>query len=67
MRVTQGGYYAYALMIKNLIEMHGHDCEELSHAACYCTVAFLASYFRTSSSTAASFRGYQGKPYAIHV
>jgi hypothetical protein len=34
-RGTQGRYYpyTYAVTIKDLVKMHGHDCEGLSHAA----------------------------------
>ena len=41
-RGTQGRYYpyTYAVTIKDLVKMHGHDCEGLSHAACCCKVAF---------------------------
>jgi formylmethanofuran dehydrogenase subunit E len=41
-RGTQGRYYpyTYAVTIKDLVKIHGHDCEGLSHAACCCKVAF---------------------------
>jgi len=39
---TQGRYYqyTYAVTVKDLVKMHGHDCEGLSHAAACCKVAF---------------------------
>ena len=41
-RGTQGRYYpyTYTVSIKDLVKMHGHDCEGLSHASCCCWVAF---------------------------
>jgi formylmethanofuran dehydrogenase subunit E len=41
-RGTQGRYYpyTYALTLKDLAKMHGHDCEGLTHAANCCYVAF---------------------------
>ncbi|MBB5347940.1 hypothetical protein JWG42_09075 [Desulfoprunum benzoelyticum] len=40
-RGTQGRYYpyTYAVTVKDLAKMHGHDCEGLSHAAACCKVA----------------------------
>jgi formylmethanofuran dehydrogenase subunit E len=41
-RGTQGRYYpyTYAVTLKDLAKMHGHDCEGLTHAANCCYVAF---------------------------
>jgi formylmethanofuran dehydrogenase subunit E len=41
-RGTQGRYYpyTYAVTVKDLAKMHGHDCEGLTHAANCCYVAF---------------------------
>ncbi len=41
-RGTQGRYYpyTYAVTLKDLVKMHGHDCEGLTHAANCCKVAF---------------------------
>jgi formylmethanofuran dehydrogenase subunit E len=41
-RGTQGRYYpyTYAVTLKDLVKMHGHDCEGLTHAANCCYVAF---------------------------
>jgi formylmethanofuran dehydrogenase subunit E len=41
-RGTQGRYYpyTYAVTVKDLAKMHGHDCEGLTHAANCCCVAF---------------------------
>jgi formylmethanofuran dehydrogenase subunit E len=41
-RGTQGRYYpyAYAVTLKDLAKIHGHDCEGLTHAANCCYVAF---------------------------
>lgn len=38
---TQGRYYqyTYAVTLKDIVKMHGHDCEGLTHAACCCKVA----------------------------
>jgi hypothetical protein len=44
-RGTQGRYYpyTYAVTLKDLVKMHGHDCEGLTHAAncCYPIIHFL--------------------------
>ena len=39
---TQGRYYhyTYAVTLKDMVKMHGHDCEGLTHAANCCYVAF---------------------------
>jgi formylmethanofuran dehydrogenase subunit E len=41
-RGTQGRYYSYtyAVTLKDMAKMHGHDCEGLTHAANCCYVAF---------------------------
>jgi len=41
-RGTQGRYYpyTYAVTLKDIAKMHGHDCEGLTHAANCCYVAF---------------------------
>jgi len=41
-RGTQGRYYpyTYAVTMKDLAKMHGHDCEGLTHAANCCYIAF---------------------------
>ncbi len=41
-RGTRGRYYPYTYSVtaKDLVKMHGHDCEGLSHAAACCKVAF---------------------------
>jgi formylmethanofuran dehydrogenase subunit E len=41
-RGTQGRYYpyTYAVTLKDLVKMHGHDCEGLTHAANCCYAAF---------------------------
>ncbi len=40
-RGTRGRYYpyTYAVTLKDIVKMHGHDCEGLTHAACCCKVA----------------------------
>jgi hypothetical protein len=41
-RGTQGRYYpyTYAVTMKDMAKMHGHDCEGLTHAANCCYIAF---------------------------
>lgn len=41
-RGTQGRYYpyTYAVTLKDLVKMHGHDCEGLTHGANCCYIAF---------------------------
>ncbi|MGB9617821.1 MAG: formylmethanofuran dehydrogenase subunit E family protein [Desulfomonilaceae bacterium] len=41
-RGTKGRYYpyTYSVTVKDLVKMHGHDCEGLSHAAACCKMAF---------------------------
>ena len=41
-RGTQGRYYpyTYAVTLKDIAKMHGHDCEGLTHAANCCYAAF---------------------------